>query len=412
MKPQPFNFEIYLSENCKAIRSSFLREILDTAGMPEIISFAGGLPNPGLFPAEQIRHALNKVMSTNAKSTLQYAGSQGFLPLREWIAERYFKRFGNKVDPANILITNGSQQALDLAGKLFLDQQDCILLEKPSYIGAIQAFSAYNVRMEQVTLENDGIALDELSEKIRQFKPKFFYGIPNFQNPSGISYSCEKRLHLAEILSAQKLVFVEDDPYGEIFFGKTDNMPVSFLVPGQCILTGSFSKMISPGIRAGWMVVNDKLKPYLIKAKQATDLHTNNLVQQLIYRFLTDNNLEEHLEKIRQHYCMQKDCMLETAKKYMPVNTTFTNPNGGMFLWATLPDEYDTTRLVDYAMKEKVIFVPGKTFFVNGEGNHSMRLNFTNCSPLEIETGMKRMNRAICKYMEYNKVEVLEGFRK
>ncbi len=400
MRSQPFLVEHLLSENCKAIRSSFLREILDTAGMPDIISFAGGLPNPDLFPVAKIKSALDKVMSTKAKSTLQYAGSQGYLPLREWIAGRYYQRFGIDVNPENILITNGSQQALDLSGKLFLNANDYILLEKPSYIGAIQAFSAYNVNMVQVTLKEDGICLDELTEKIKQFHPKFFYGIPNFQNPSGISYSYAKRLELAEVLNRQKLVLIEDDPYSEIYFSKTNTLPVSFMVPEQCILTGSFSKMISPGIRAGWMVVSDTLKPYLMKAKQAADLHTNNVVQQLIYTFLSDNNIDDHLETIRNHYSIQKDCMLQSARHNMPVGTTFTNPNGGMFLWATLPEEYNTTELVDFAMQEKVIFVPGKTFFVNGEGATCMRLNFTNSSQENTEKGMKRLRMALCNYKE------------
>ena len=406
MKSQPFHFEKYLSENCKAIRSSFLREILDVACMSEIISFAGGMPNPELFPVSQIRAALDKVMVLNACNALQYAGSQGYLPLREWIADRYYHRFRIIINPENILITNGSQQALDLAGKLFLDPYDNILIEKPSYIGAIQAFSAYNIHMEQVMLENDGICLEELEEKIIKFIPKFLYGIPNFQNPSGISYSFNKRKQLAGILKKHKLVFIEDDPYGEIYFNHKDTKPVSLELPEQCILTGSFSKIISPGIRAGWMIVSDKLKPYLMKAKQAADLHTNNIVQHLIYTFLTDYNIDDHLENIRSNYSKQKDYMLDSAKQYLPEKTIFTNPDGGMFLWARLPNEFNTTELVNFAMNEKVIFVPGKTFFVNGEGDHSMRLNFTNSSPDEIEIGMKRLNKALYKYIEFTKITV------
>ena len=405
MKSQPFTYENFLSDNCKAIRSSFLREILDTAEMSDIISFAGGLPNPDLFPVSRIKQALDRVMSESAKGTLQYAGSQGFLSLREWIAERYYSRFHIKISPEHILITNGSQQALDLTGKLFLDRGDCILMEKPSYIGAIQAFSAYSITMEQVTLEYDGISLTELSEKCMLYNPKFLYGITSYQNPSGISYSHEKRISLAEMLMARKLPFIEDDPYSEIYFTKTDEMPVSLMVPEQCILTGSFSKMISPGMRAGWMIVPDSLRSYLLKAKQASDLHTNNIVQQLIYRFLTDNDIDEHLGRIRSHYHHQKETMLRLAKYYLPVNTKFTNPNGGMFIWATLPDEYDTSELIRYALQKKVIFVPGKTFFINGEGNHSMRLNFTNSSPDEIEEGMKRLHTAIDLYMNHKSVK-------
>lgn len=404
MKSPPFTCEEYLSDNCKAIRSSFLREILDTAEMSDMISFAGGLPNPELFPVSRIKSALDRVMSTGAKGTLQYAGSQGFLPLREWIAARYESRFHISINPENLLITNGSQQALDLTGKLFLDPGDCILMEKPSYIGAIQSFSAYNITMQQVSLDYDGISLTELSEKCRQHYPKFLYGITNFQNPSGISYSSEKRILLAELLIAQRLPFIEDDPYSEIYFSNTDTMPVSFMVPEQCILTGSFSKMISPGIRAGWMLVPDRLKSYLLKAKQASDLHTNNIVQQLIYRFLVDNDIDEHLEIIRRHYCHQKEAMLRLAQQYLPQNTHFTSPDGGMFIWATLPEEFDTSELIQFAIQQKVIFVPGRTFFINGGGKNSMRLNFTNASVDEIEEGMKRLHDAIYWYMDHREV--------
>lgn len=404
MKSQPFTYENFLSDKCKAIRSSFLREILDTAEMSEVISFAGGLPNPDLFPVSQIRQALDRVMSENAKGTLQYAGSQGYFPLREWIAERYYSRFHIRINPENILITNGSQQGLDLTGKLFLDPGDCILMEKPSYIGAIQAFSAFNISMVQVSLEHDGISLTELSEKCGMYNPKFLYSMTKFQNPSGISYSADKKISLAEMLMARKLPFIEDDPYGEIYFTPTDDMPVSLMVPEQCILTGSFSKMISPGIRAGWMVVPDSIRYYLLKAKQASDLHTNNIVQQLIFRYLADNDIDEHLDKIRNHYHHQKETMLRLAKYHLPAKTKFTNPNGGMFIWATLPDEYDTGELIRYALQKKVIFVPGKTFFIGGEGNHCMRLNFTNSSPDEIEEGMKRLKKAIHMYLEHKKV--------
>ncbi|MBN2612250.1 MAG: PLP-dependent aminotransferase family protein [Bacteroidales bacterium] len=400
MKPQPFNFEDYLSENCKSTRSSFLREILETAEMSDIISFAGGLPNPGLFPVNEIKWALDKVMTENARCALQYAGSQGYRPLREWICNRYYERFGIHIDPGNIIITNGSQQALDLSGKLFINPGDCVVMEKPSYIGAIQAFSAYNARMEQVTLQHDGINIDEFSEKTRSLMPKLCYCIPNYQNPSGISYSSQKRHQFAEMISDKKLIVLEDDPYGEIYFDNSGHIPISFLIPDQCILTGSFSKMISPGIRAGWMVVNEKIKSHFLKAKQAADLHTNNIVQQMIYTFLTCFNIDDHLDKIRGHYLRQKNNLIETAKKYLPEGTKFTNPDGGMFVWATLPDDYDTMQLVDFAMREKVIFVPGKTFFVSGEGNNTMRLNFTNSSLQETEEGMKRLNRALCKYRE------------
>ena len=397
-----FNFEGVLSQKCKAIRSSFLREILDSADTNELISFAGGLPNPELFPVDQLKNAFDRVMSENPRTTFQYAGSQGYLPLREWIADRYFKRFNVHVSPDNILITNGSQQALDLVGKLFLDERDTILMEKPSYIGAIQAFSAYNVSMKQITLENDGISIPELTGTLLHCDPKFLYSIPNFQNPGGISYSTEKRHQLAEILMAKRLTFVEDDPYGEIYFAGTGYEPVSFIIPRQSILTGSFSKMISPGIRAGWMVVNDTLKPYLMKAKQGADLHTNNVVQHLIYRFLVDYDIDEHLDKIRNHYRIQKDAMLNHAYHYLPEGTQLTNPSGGMFIWAKLPYGYNTGQLLKYALEERIIYVPGRTFFIDDEGDNCMRLNFTNSTPAEIEEGMIRLKRAVDKYIKAN----------
>ena len=201
-----------------------------------------------------------------------------------------------------------------------------------------------------------------------------------------------------QTIASENLILIEDDPYSEISFNGKAPAPVSFLIPGQSVLTGSFSKMISPGIRTGWIVANSYLKPYLLKAKQASDLHTNNLVQHLIYQFLIHNNVEEHLNRIRENYLLQKKSMLGELFKNFPKDTVTTDPDGGMFLWATLPCEYDTGDLIHYASKEKVLYVPGKTFFVNGDGNHSMRLNYTNSSPEEIVTGMKRLGLSIAKY--------------
>ncbi|MDD2305521.1 MAG: PLP-dependent aminotransferase family protein [Prolixibacteraceae bacterium] len=391
------NYKSLISKNCKNIPTSFVREILAVCEQPDMISFAGGLPNPTCFPAEQMKQAFIQIMENEGAETLQYAGSQGYLPLRQWICDRYNSKYGLSISPENILITNGSQQALDLIGKLLINPGDPLMMEKPSYLGAIQAFSAYRPEFHQITLNSDGLDLNELEDTILKTESQVLYGIPNFQNPTGITYSAETRENLAILLDWHNILFVEDDPYGEIRFEGKFQAPVFALNPDHTIWCGSFSKMISPGLRTGWICVPKELMPYLLRIKQATDLHTNNVVQRIIYRFLTDNNLEDHLCKVRLAYKAQKDCMIESIRKHFPEEISYTNPEGGMFIWATLPESMNSEALIQKAIQEKVVFVPGKSFFTADEGQRNMRLNYSNSSEEMIEEGIKRLGTIIKK---------------
>ncbi|OFX34969.1 MAG: hypothetical protein A2W90_06185 [Bacteroidetes bacterium GWF2_42_66] len=393
-----FNYESLISESCKNIPRSFIREILEIAEHPDFISFAGGLPNPAYFPLEQMNKAFQKVMENDGREALQYSGSQGFLPLREFICKRYNSLYATKMCPQNIIITNGSQQALDMLGKLFINQEDPLILEKPSYLGAIQAFSAYLPDFHQVHLTENGIDLNELEDVITKTNARILYGIPNFQNPSGISYSEETRKELAILLEWHGIIFIEDDPYNEIRFEGTPLPPVFSHLPEQVIWCGSFSKMIAPGIRTGWMCAPDELIPKLLRIKQASDLQSNNLIQRVIFRFLNDNEPEEHLQKVKSAYKKQKDTMIKAIREFFPEGSVHTNPEGGMFIWLTLPDGFDTEKVIEKSLQKKVAFVPGKSFFTAEGGSRNMRLNFSNASEEIIMEGMKRLGETIKEF--------------
>jgi len=394
------NYKSLISKSCKNIPPSFIREILAVCEQSDMISFAGGLPNPTCFPAEQMKQAFIRIMDCEGADTLQYSGSQGYYPLRQWICNRYNSKYNLDVSPENILITNGSQQALDMIGKLLINPDDPLMMEKPSYLGAIQAFSAYRPEFHQITLNSNGLDLDELEDTILKTGSRVLYSIPNFQNPTGITYSEETRENLAILLDWHGILLVEDDPYSEIRFEGEFQPPVFASNPEHTIWCGSFSKMISPGLRTGWICAPKELMPHLLRIKQAADLHTNNVVQRIIHRFLTENNLEDHLYKIRSAYKAQKNCMIESIRKHFPDEVSYTNPEGGMFIWATLPKSMNTEELIKKAIAEKVVFVPGKSFFTVDEGHRNMRLNYSNSSEEMIEEGIKRLGTIIKKGMK------------
>jgi len=391
------NYESLISENCKNIPPSFIREILAVSEQPEFISFAGGLPNPQCFPVEQMRDAFIEMMNTEGSNTLQYSGSQGYYPLRNWICERYNKKYKLNITPENILITNGSQQALDMLGKLFINPGDPVMLERPSYLGAIQAFSAYRPKFHTIQLKSDGIDLDELEDVVLKTGSRVLYGIPNFQNPTGISYSAEIRENLAILLDWHGIMFIEDDPYNEIRFEGEFLPPVYALNPEKTVWCGSFSKMVSPGLRTGWICAPKAIMPHLLRIKQACDLHTNNVVQRMIHHFLAYNNIEEHLSKIRTAYKEQKDIMIESIKRHFPEEVSYTNPEGGMFIWVTLPEMLNSEKLIQTAIHEKVVFVPGKSFFTVDEGYCNLRLNYSNSTEEMIEEGIRRLGKTMKK---------------
>ncbi|MDR0940648.1 MAG: PLP-dependent aminotransferase family protein [Bacteroidales bacterium] len=400
------NFEpnSMFADRISDVPKSFIREILKVTVSPDIISFAGGLPNRDLFPVAALKEAGCRVFDNDCPDALQYSTTEGSLQLREYIAERYKKVKGLNIEPKNILITTGSQQALDLLGKTFLNENDRVIIEKPGYLGAIQLFSIYKARFSAVTLENDGVNLAELEKASRLRNTKLMYTVPNFQNPTGITYSNEKREQIAEILRGRPIMLIEDDPYGDLRYEGTQQNSFMQYLPEQTILLGSFSKTVVPSFRTGWVVAPDEIMEKLIIAKQASDLHTNFFTQKLLFEYLSKNDLDAHIEKIRAVYGRQCVAMIESIKRHFPENVHYTLPEGGMFLWVTLPEGVSSMDLVNEAIKKDVIFVPGNPFYSSqNKIVNTLRLNFSCVDEETIEIGIKRLGETIKEYLENTK---------
>ena len=383
------------SDRMRDVPKSFIREILKVTLDPTIISFAGGLPNRNLFPLEEIRRATDKVFEEGGADVLQYSTSEGYLPLRQWISERYLTRFDISIPAEEILILNGSQQGMDLLGKIFLNDGDPVLLEEPSYLGAIQAFSLYTSNFRTVPLGAKGIDPDDLTRAIAETQAKLFYCIPTFQNPSGISYDEETRLKTAEAIKGSGTLLIEDDPYGELRFYGKENTCFKKLLGLQCVLFGTFSKIVVPSLRIGWIAAPPAILDKVLTAKQAADLHTNYLGQRIIHRYLLDNSIDDHIEKISKYYKKLRDCMTASIEKYFPSEVRCTEPEGGMFLWATMPEHIKAMDVFDKALAKKVIFVPGEPFYTRKGPSHAMRLNFTCMEEDMIEEGIKRLGATL-----------------
>lgn len=377
------------------IPRSFVRDILKVTQDPGVISFAGGLPNPRFFPVQAIAEAAADILTRADGSALQYGTTEGYPPLREYIAQRYRQTEGLEVSPDEILITNGSQQALDLVGKVFIDRQDAIAIERPGYLGAIQAFSVYEPQFHPVPLLEDGVDLDRLADVLRTRRVRFFHTVINFQNPSGISYSVEKRRALAALLKEHDTFVIEDDPYRDLRFEGTAKPSMRHERGDRAVLLGSFSKIVAPGLRLGWVCAARETMSRLAIAKQASDLHSNSFCQRMLHRFLVTHDIDEHIALIRTAYKHQKDIMLAAMEAHFPPEVTFTRPEGGMFVWATLPQRLTAMTLFERAAKQNVVFVPGTPFFVDGGGSHNMRLNFSNADESRIEEGIARLGRII-----------------
>ncbi len=375
------------------IPKSFIREILKITEDPEVISFAGGLPNPRFFPVGQIAKATSDVLSGADVSALQYSTTEGYQPLREYIAQRYLQKNGLAVSAEEILITNGSQQGLDLIGKVFIGKDDRIAVERPAYLGAIQAFAVYEPLFCPVPLLEDGVDIDRLKNVLGKHCVKLFHTVINFQNPSGISYSQHKREELAKVFEQHDAVVVEDDPYGELRFAGVAPQSMRSWLDGRAVLLGSFSKTIAPGLRLGWICAKPEIMDNLVVAKQASDLHSNSLCQRIVHQYLMNNDVDRHIETIIAAYKKQRDVMVAAIEENFPAEVRFTRPEGGMFLWVTLPERLSALKLFDLAVREKVAFVPGTPFFVDGGGTNCMRLNFSNADEDIINEGIRRLGR-------------------
>ena len=381
---------------------SFIREILKVTQDSKVISFAGGLPNPKLFPVKEFADACMKVLLQDGENVLQYSTTEGYLPLREFIAERYFVKKGLQAGPDEILITNGSQQCLDLVGKVFLNKGDRIIIERPGYLGAIQAFGIFEPEFVPIPLLEDGIETELLEKELEAGNTKLFHTVINFQNPSGVTYSRRKREKLADIIKCRNMVLVEDNPYGELRFIGEDLPSMKIYLPDTTIVLGSFSKVVTPGLRLGWICAAPDVMEKIVVAKQSSDLHSNYLSQRAVYQYLIDNDLDEHILKIRKVYKKQRDLMVSMIEEHFPEEIKCTKPEGGMFLWVTLPDNISSLRLFKLATKENVAFVPGKAFYVDGGGENTLRLNFSNSDEEKIEDGIKRLAKVIKKILTEN----------
>ncbi len=376
---------------------SFLREIMKAIKQSDVISFAGGLPNPAFFPVEEIAEASVQALAQDGPNVLQYNVTEGHLPLRRYIADRYRQRYGMQVDPAEILITNGSQQGLDLIGKVFLDKEDQVIMEQPGYLGAIQSFSMYEATFLPVPLLNDGIDLALLEQTLQENKPKLFYTVSNFQNPSGLTYSQEKRKAVADLLRNYGVLLVEDDPYGELRFAGEDMPSIRAYLGEGGVLLGSFSKVVAPGMRMGWVCASPIIMEKLVVAKQAADLHSNFFTQCILYQYLKDNDLDSRINQIKSLYKTQRDVMIAMLEEHFPADIDYVTPDGGMFLWLTLPQELSAMELFELATTLKVAFVPGQAFFVDGSGQNTLRLSYSNTPESKIKEGMKRLAEAIAQ---------------
>jgi 2-aminoadipate transaminase len=383
--------ECLYASRMNTIPKSFIREILKVTENPNVISFAGGLPNPRFFPVKEIAQAASDVLAGADASALQYSTSEGYRPLREVIAQRYQEKRGLTITADEILITNGSQQGLDLLGKVFIGRRDAVAIERPAYLGAIQAFSVYEPEFHAVPLLDDGVDVDRLRDILDKHRVKLFHTVINFQNPSGISYSQNKREELAKLFPQYKAVVVEDDPYGELRFMGTAPPSMWSRIDGKVILLGSFSKTIAPGLRLGWVCAKRDIMDKLVVAKQASDLHSNSLCQRTVYQYMMSNYVDKHIATIIAAYKKQKDIMLSAIEEYFPPEVNFTRPDGGMFLWVTLPEQLTALGLFERAVKENVAFVPGTPFYVDGGGANCMRLNFSNADEDKIEEGIRRL---------------------
>ena len=378
------------------IHRSFVTEILSVTENPEVISFAGGLPNSVFFPVREIAEAATKVLREDGPSVLQYTTTQGYLPLRQYIADRYRRKYDLDADPADIIITNGSQQAFDLIGKVLIDPGDRLMLERPAYHGALQAFSLYEADFIQVPLLEDGLDVEALEQALSAGPAKLFYTVPNFQNPSGLSYSLRKRKQVADALDSHNLLLVEDDPYGEIRFEGEDLPPIKKFLPDNGVLLGTFSKTVAPGFRLGWAWAGREIMEALVEAKQAADFHSDHFAQRVMHRYLADNDLDAHIALLKSAYRKQRDFMLSVIEKYVPEGVRYTRPNGGMFVYMTLPEGASTLKLFETAAKRNVAFVPGVAFHAGGQGGgNSLRLSFSSSDEAQTEEGMKRLGAAI-----------------
>ncbi len=395
------------AQRTQRMTSSVIRELLKLTEKPDVISFAGGLPAPEVFPLAEVEAAALRVLRERGQTALQYAATEGYPPLRDLLV-RHMSRYGIKVKPANVLITSGSQQGLDLIGKLFVNSGDRILTESPTYLGALQAWSAYQADYLTVPVDDEGLDVDRLEAQLRG-GPKFLYILPNFQNPAGVTLSLERRRRLVELANHYGAPIVEDDPYGQLRY-EGDHLPPLVQIDAEfhgcareeCDFTGdvlylsTLSKTLAPGLRIAWVVAPESVISRLVQMKQGADLHSSTFCQMVAYEVAKDGFLDKHVKRIREVYGERRNAMLGALERHFPEEARWTKPQGGLFLWITLPEGFDSTVLLTEALeREKVAFVPGSSFFPRGGGERTCRLNFSYVGPEVIDEGIHRLGSVI-----------------
>lgn len=380
------------SQRAQQLKSSVIRDILKVTMRPEVISFAGGLPSAETFPVEHLNKAYDAVLSRQGKAALQYGPSDGYAPLREWIAAS-LSTPGAAILPEQVLMLSGSQQGLDLLGKVLIDAGSKVLVETPTYLGALQAFSVYEPRFQSVATDDRGIIPAEVNGVGEG--ARLLYTLPNFQNPTGRSLSLDRRMELVETSARLRIPLIEDDPYGALsYHGEVLPRMLNMNAAGVIYL-GSFSKVLTPGIRLGYVVAPLPLIGKLEQAKQAADLHTAQLTQMVVYEAVKDGFLDLHIPSIRKLYAAQCQAMLDALTNYFPAGVSWTRPQGGMFIWVTLPQHIDSTKLLEEAIKENIAFVPGAPFYANEPQHNTMRLSFVTVPPEKIKDGIQRLGSLI-----------------
>jgi 2-aminoadipate transaminase len=393
------------AQRTKVVKSSIIRELLKLTQRPEVISFAGGLPAPELFPIERFQEACQRVLAEKGSSALQYGTTEGYAPLREMIAHN-MSRYGIVAGIENVLITSGSQQALDLIGKLLVNPGDHVLVEAPTYLGALQAFDVYGAEYVSIPIDDDGLQTELLEEALRS-GPKFMYVLPNFQNPGGVTLSEGRRHKLVFLADKYGIPLIEDDPYGQLRY-EGEHLPALVVIDrenllrddgyrmGNVIYLSTFSKTLAPGLRLGWIVAPTDVIAKLVQLKQGADLHTSTFALFVAYEVARDGFLDEHVRNIRQVYRQRRDAMLAALKEFFPPEVTWTHPAGGLFLWVNLPEDMECQALFEVALRENVAFVPGDCFYAgSNEGRRHMRLNFSNAQPEQIREGIRRLSLAV-----------------
>ena len=393
------------------LRASEIRELLKVTESPDVISLAGGLPAPEFFPTEELKAVTVRLLEEHGRQAMQYSTTEGYPPLRRWIAERMNRRLGTSVRPEEVLITSASQQGLDLTGKVFLDEGDEVLCESPTYLGAINAFRAYGVRFVEVPTDDDGMIATEL-EKIllAHDRVKLVYVVPDSQNPTGRTWSLARRRAFMELMTLYRIPVVEDNPYSEVRF-EGDLLPSlkSMDELEQVVYLSTFSKIFSPGMRVGWVAAPGPILEKYVLVKQGADLHTSTLAQMMLAAYLESYDLDANLARVREAYRARRDAMVRALEREMPAGVRFTRPSGGLFLWVELPDGLDSRRLLEACIAHDVVFVPGDSFFPNGGHANTLRLNYSAMPEDRIEEGIRRIGAALRELLARGRDPRAEG---